>query len=116
MTTTGCPRINATYQFVEIAVSFVLVNLMYMKEKMVIGAQQSARKTKKICRLWQMQIQTKSQILRRVGPAKKSDECRVDEARLSSLDGRKDRARKRLLIKQTKIQQHRIMNAGLLGI
>ena len=88
---------------------------MYMKEKMVIGAQQSARKTKKICRLWQMQIQTKSQILRRVGPAKKSDECRVDEARLSSLDGRKDRARKRLLIKQTqqaKTQQHRVMNAG----
>ena len=63
----------------------------------------------------QMQIQTKSQILRRVGPAKKSDECRVDEARLSSLDGRKDRARKRLLIKQTqqaKTQQHRVMNAG----
>ena len=58
----------------------------------------------------QIQIQTKSQILRRVGPAKKSDERRADEARLSSLDGRKDRARKRLLIKQT--QQHRIMNAG----
>ena len=32
----------------EIAVTFVLVNLMYMKEKMVIGTQQSARKTKKI--------------------------------------------------------------------